>query len=95
MTTHLPTPTETPDPAHECELCNLPAGADYYSDHRCNTTGVGVVLHTRCAVVLAPLDAATVVALLAAAREAHRLVGFMGLDLDVDAAQARREREPR
>ena len=88
-TTLPPAPPADTDPSYRCELCNLDAGADYYSDSRCNTLGVGVVLHARCAVVLAPLPDASVVALLAAAREAHRVVAFMGLDLDVEAAHER------
>ena len=86
-TTTETTPTET----HTCELCGLTVGTDYYSDWRCNTHGVGVVVHTRCAVVLSPLPDARFVALLAAAREAHRVVAYVGLDLDVDAAHERAE----
>lgn len=95
MTTTLtPVPMNT-DTAHPCELCNLDVGPDYHSDERCNRVGFGVVLHERCAAVLEPLADVAFVALLSAAREAHKLVGFMGLDLDVDAAHERSERARR
>jgi hypothetical protein len=32
-----------------CEVCDKSAGANYYSDDRCNTTGFGLCLCKRCA----------------------------------------------
>ncbi len=96
MTTTLtPVPMNT-DTAHQCELCNLDVGPDYHSDRRCNDTGLGVVLHERCAAVLEPLGDTAFVTLLSVARETHKLVGYMGLELDLEgAASERRERARR
>ena len=33
----------------KCELCGKTVSGGYYSDVRCNRTGVGVVLHKNCA----------------------------------------------
>lgn len=39
-----------------CECCSGPAPMNYFSDPRCNSTGLGVVLCKRCADKLAMLD---------------------------------------
>lgn len=39
-----------------CECCGRGAGANYYSDERCNATGYGLVLCKRCCAKLAKLD---------------------------------------
>ena len=39
-----------------CELCGKSAGVDYYSDERCNATGIGLVLHRSCADRLASMN---------------------------------------
>ena len=39
-----------------CEGCGKSAGADYYSDERCNTLINGLVLCSKCATKLAKLS---------------------------------------
>ena len=49
-----------------CDLCGKGAPLEnYFSDDRCNKTGFGITLHSRCADKLAKLDDATYEALAA------------------------------
>lgn len=61
---------------YPCELCGVSAGEKYASDDRCNEMGVGVVLHWKCADVLAllPMDAAKSVLDAASANPSIRFI---------------------
>lgn len=44
------------DKLNPCEKCGKSAGEDYYSDDRCNRTGVGVVLCRKCAMLACKIE---------------------------------------